>query len=444
MMAVGSFASWMLAQEARALLTRLARVKPFALYEPMLPAADILPAAHTAIETYLAKGRRELYDLIHGFLRWLQGPQGRRALPSEAQRRFAFLRLKFNIVLTQFDLFNDVLTQRSENETGVWLSGLDIASADALALPGDYYKTPPVICYLDRGVGAAIRRARTRMPGGGENPVAIIRVPRERMIGNGIASSLVHEVGHQAAELLDLVNSLRPVLAGLQRGGGEDRIIWRIWDRWISEIVADFWSVARVGVASTTGLMGVVSLPRAFVFRLNLDDPHPVPWLRVKLSCAMGNALYPHPQWERLATLWESFYPLEGLPAERRVLLTKLQASMPGFVALLVHHRPKTLQGRSLMEALDVLGRQPARLASLFRIWRSAPAAMYRAAPCLVFAVIGQARADGMISPEHESDLLAKLLTHWALRTTLDISAACATRQAQVRRPHVQLQAYVV
>jgi hypothetical protein len=61
-----------------------------------------------------------------------------------------------------------------------------------------------------------------------------------------------------------------------------------------------------------------------------------------------------------------------------------------------------------------------------------------------VFAVIGQARADGLISPEYESDLLAKLLTHWALRATLDISAACATRPTQARRSHVQLQAYVV
>src|SRR5262249_58546694 len=102
-----------------------------------------------------------------------------------------------NAVLSQLDLFNHVITQRSENETGVFLSGLDVVSADALALPG-YYEPPPVICYLDRDVGAAIRRARTRMPGGGENPVAIIRVPRERMIGSGIASSLIHEVGHQA------------------------------------------------------------------------------------------------------------------------------------------------------------------------------------------------------------------------------------------------------
>ena len=38
-----SFASEMLAQEARALITRLARVRPFALVEPMLMAALPLP-----------------------------------------------------------------------------------------------------------------------------------------------------------------------------------------------------------------------------------------------------------------------------------------------------------------------------------------------------------------------------------------------------------------
>jgi len=80
------------------------------------------------------------------------------------------------------------------------------------------------------------------------------------MVGSGIASSLVHEVGHQASVLLDLVNSLRPVLHGMQATPNPDRIAWQLWERWISEIVADFWSVAKVGVASTLGLMGVVSL----------------------------------------------------------------------------------------------------------------------------------------------------------------------------------------
>ena len=55
-----------------------------------------------------------------------------------------------------------------------------------------------------------------------------------------------------------------------------------------------------------------------------------------------------------------------------------------------------------------------------------APEQMYRAPPSLVFAVLGQARADGSMSPEDESDLLAKLLTFWAMRSTLDTSAYCA------------------
>ena len=49
--------------------------------------------------------------------------------------------------------------------------------------------------------------------------------------------------------------------------------------------------------------MSVVSLPRWFVFRPSGDDPHPTPWIRVQLSCAMGAALYPHAQWEALGRL---------------------------------------------------------------------------------------------------------------------------------------------
>lgn len=436
-MAISPYASWMLAQEARSLLTRLARVRPFALIEPMLPAAALLPDAQTAIERFLMLGRRSLRRMLMDFMRWLRGPAASRATAAEAQRRFTFMRMRFNATLTQFDLFNDVVTQRSEHENGVWLSGLDVVSADALALPGNFYEAPPVICYLDRGPGAAIRRARTRLPGGGDSPVAIIRVPRERMVGSGIASSLVHEVGHQGAALLDLVNSLRPLLQALQRGAGGQAQVWQLWERWISEIVADFWSLARVGVAATMGLIGVVSLPRAFVFRFATDDPHPVPWIRVKLSCAMGAAMYPHPQWARIARLWDEFYPSAGLEPDQLQLLAQLQASMPALVGLLVNHRPAALRGYSLVEVMQVRARQPVRLVRLFRAWNAAPAQMYQAAPSLVFAVIGQARADGALSPEDESTLLGRLLTHWALRSTLDNSAACGVSARRQRSPPI-------
>ena len=58
-MDTGSYAHWMLDQEARALLARLGRVKPFVLNEPMLLAASLLPSAQIAIERFLAKGRRD-------------------------------------------------------------------------------------------------------------------------------------------------------------------------------------------------------------------------------------------------------------------------------------------------------------------------------------------------------------------------------------------------
>ena len=425
-------ATWFMAQETRALLARLARVKPFVLHETMVPAAALLPASQIAIEHFLARGRRELRDRAQDFLHWLGTPQGQLAPPAEAQRRFTLLRLRFNDLLSQFDAFADVLTQRSEHETGVWLAGLDVAAADALAMP-DYYAAPPVICYLDRGHGAAIRRARTRLPGGGESPVAIIRVPRERMVGSGIASSLVHEVGHQGSALLDLVASIGPLLRDRQQHVGDPhKLAWRLWERWLSEILADFWAIAKVGITSTLGLMGIVSLPSAFVFRISLDDPHPIPWLRVKLSCAIGGALYPHPQWERLSKLWASFYPPIDLSRPKRDLLALMAETLPDFVALLIDHRPKSLRGRSLREALASDDRRPDHLAAAYGEWLLRPHAMRQASPTLVFAAMGQARAGGQITPELETKAIGNLLTDWAVRSTLDAAAHCVAHGAPI------------
>jgi len=338
------------------------------------------------------------------------------------------MRLRFNITLSQFDVFSEVITQRSEHETGLWLSGLDVAAAEALVLPGHYFEAPPVICHLHRGLGGAIRRARTRLPGGGQTPVAIVRIPRERMIGYGIASSLVHEVGHQGAALLGLVESLRAAVDQAGRSGpGDEREAWGLWGRWVSEVIADFWSVAKVGVASTLGLMGLISLPRAFVFRLDPYDPHPMPWIRVLLSCAIGDRLFPDPQWAEIASVWQRLYPARGLHPRLLHAMTLLHETLPEFVSLLAEHRPDSLRGRSLGQVLRAPGRAPPALIASYRRWSRAPDLMSTAAPTLVFAVLGQARASGLISPERESQLLADLIGQWALQSTLQTNASFAT-----------------
>lgn len=426
--------------EARALLGRLMRITPFVTRQVMVPAANVSPVASSAIEGYLVEGRRRLCADIESFLADLQ-PGGALSaqVPAQVQRRWTVLRLHFSAVVTQFDLFDDVLAQRGAADHGVWLAGLDVLASDALRLPG-HIQAPPVVCYLDRGVGAAIRRARTRLPGGGLNPVAIIRMPRERLVGMGIASSLVHEVGHQAAALLGLVEPLRAELqqramASSSSSDREDEDAesatdavnpWRLWARWISEIVADCWSVAQVGVASTLGLMGVVSLPRPFVFRMSGNDPHPFPWIRVMLSAAMGEALWPHPQWGALQRLWQQLYPAHELPAEQRLLLRRLQESIPHLVDHLLRHRPASLGGEPLMTVLDPESRHPDRLARLFvsRGHRTLTT-LQRLSPALAMATLGQARMDGRLSPDQDSRLTRHLLGHWALgRSLMAISPA--------------------
>jgi hypothetical protein len=426
-MARDATASWLLEQEARALLTRLDAVRPFVLQETTLPAAAVSPGGLAAIEEYLLAGRREVRGEVRRFLRWIGG-EGHQASPAQQQRRFTLMRLKFNIALAQFDMFSEVITQRSEHGTGLWLSGLDVAAAEALVVPGGYFEAPPIVCHLHRGLGGAIRRARTRLPGGGRNPASIVRIPRERMIGYGIGSSLVHEVGHQGAALLGLVESLRAAVeeAGAS-GPDEERQAWDLWGRWVSEVIADFWSVAKIGAASTLGLMGLVSLPRAFVFRLDPLDPHPVPWIRVLLSCAIGEALYPDPQWASIASVWEELYPTRGLHPRLLDVMTGLYQTLPAFVSLLVSHRPAALRGRALGRVLRSPDRAPPALIATFRRWSRAPDLMSAAAPTLAFAVFGQARASGLISPELESRLLEELIGEWALRSTLATNASFST-----------------
>jgi hypothetical protein len=53
----------------------------------------------------------------------------------------------------------------------------------------------------------------------------------------------------------------------------------------------------------------------------------------------------------------------------------------------------------------------------------------------VVFAVIGQARAQGELSPEAEGRVLAGMLRYWALRSTLDNAARCAMRVPKLGRP---------
>jgi hypothetical protein len=411
-----------LLRESAALRTRVDRLAPFSLTMNMAPAANVSIEALASIEAHMRTARKHLRASISNFQTWLKSPEGERSTAADCQRRFMLLKLIFNSVLSQFDIFADVLVQRSEAGTGVWIAGLDDLASDAMQVAGADISVPPVVCYLDRGHGAAIRRARARLPGGTSNPVAIIRVPRERMVGQGIGASLVHEVGHQMAASLDLINPLRLVLQEQQRNEPPTRkVAWICWERWISEIVADLWSVAKLGTTATFGLIGVVGLPKAFVFHIDLDDPHPFPWIRVMVSIAIGKALHPCPQWSRIAQMWEAMYPVERLPAESIALINLLRATLTDLARLLLSHQPIALGGRSLLQVLRADRRSSEHIDRVWRNVRDRRLQLYALPPTLSLAAIGQARSSGQISPNQESQLISRLLLEWAVRSSQNL-----------------------
>jgi len=408
----------LIAQEAQALLVRLGSLRPFVMTETMVLAAALPYEAHRAIERFLHAGRTTLREQVDAFLAWLDGP-GRQAPAWEQQRRFVAIRMRFNDVLSQLDLFAEVVTQRSEQGTGVWLSGLDGLARDAVQVPGSPVPPPPLVCYLARGPGAAIRRARTRMPGGRLSPVAIIRVPRERMVGHGVASSLVHEVGHQVAAQLDLVPSLQAEID--RRGARGERDAWAGWRSTVSECIADLWSVGKLGISSTLGLLAVVSLPRALTFRPPRGDPHPMPYVRVLLSAAVGRTLYPHPQWDALVAAWKACYPVGDMTPEIQEDIAGLERTAPAMAALMAGHRPPALGGRRIADVLPLASRTPESLVARFRTWGDDLGVLARQPPSLVFAVMGQARAAGLVDPRAESALLTDVLAAWAVRSSIDV-----------------------
>ena len=401
-----------LINEAQGLLTRLKQLQPFEMSMPMVMAAAVPYTAQKEIFGLMRAGKAHLTERILCFIRNVKTKN----IPVEkCQAAYAVLKLRFNSLLDQFDIFCDVVSQRGENETGVWVAGLDVLARDALIMTRYYIEAPPMICYLDRGHGAAIRRARTRLPGGDDNPVAVIKIPRERMVASGIGSSLVHEVGHQGSALLDLIASLKLVLDDLAVKEKLYSEAWTLLSRWISEILSDFWAVCFLGISASTGLISVVSLPRYFVFRAVDDDPHPFPWIRVKISIAFGKLLYPDDQWQRLERLWETFYPTTALAPATLQLLQQFEPVLPRFAQLMKTHRPPKLNGKQLHEIFPLHERQPQQLRAHYQQWKKDMNLLAKQRPSLVFAAVGQARADNVITPFTENRLLTKMLRHWAL-----------------------------
>jgi hypothetical protein len=328
-------------------------------------------------------------------------------------RRYLLLHQRFHALLTTVDIFADALTQRAEHGTGVLLRGLDALAQDGLRTFPQRYRLPPVVCYLDRGLGGAVRRAFTRLPGGECNAVALVRLPRERLCGNGFAS-LLHEVGHQGNALLGLPEAFQAVLTEAGRDGTLAPEVSAWWSSKISESLADLWACCKLGAAATLGLFAVLGRSPALTFHDEPRAPHPMPWIRARLSAAFGAEAMPHPIWRELDSMWCTLYPPSRAPVGARALLERIEPSLPTIARLVARTRFSVLNHRSLPAFLGAERVAPGTLLPLLSQSLAAIANQEPTTPCQALAVIALGRHRALITPRREEALLRSLLQRWA------------------------------
>jgi hypothetical protein len=222
--------------------------------------------------------------------------------------------------------------------------------------------TPPVLTYVDTGLGASILKAGLRVwDSGSLSPVAAVKITFHNLLR---PTALIHETGHQAAHVTGWNEELAEALERGLAGGARE--VGTVWGNWASEIAADTFAFAHTGYAAVTGLCDVLSGDEATVFQLRPGDPHPIAWIRVLLGTEMCTRFFGAGPWDDLASAWTRSYPLEN--ASRygtEDLLRRSIPLLPRVVELCLRAPMRAFGGKPLISLVDPGRVKPEALAQL-------------------------------------------------------------------------------
>jgi len=265
---------------------------------------------------------------------------------------------------TLVDFYGDAVNARTNPDIAALLRACDEMAVRSMAQVLDPLgKTiPPVLTYVDKGLGASILKAGLRLWDGGTlSAVAAVKITFHNLFR---PTALIHETGHQAAHITgwneELAEALERSLPGAPRDVAE------VWGSWASEIAADTFAFAHTGYAAVVSLCDVLSGDEATVFQLRPGDPHPIPYIRVLLGTEMCTRFFGAGPWDDLASAWTRSYPLENAAGHgTEALLRRSLPLLPRVVELCLRTPMRAFGGRPLISLLDPGRVKPEALAQL-------------------------------------------------------------------------------
>jgi hypothetical protein len=280
------------------------------------------------------------------------------------RRKVVRFRRQFLRTETALDFYGDAVNTRTNPRLAALLAGCDVLARRSLetVLPAMGKPVPPVLTYIDKGLGASILRSGLRLWDGYTlSAAAAIKITRHNLYR---PTSCLHEAGHQAAFLLDWNDELA---ATFRRDLADAPAVADTWSGWASEVAADTFAFAHVGYAAVAALHDVIAGEPTSVFALRPMDPHPIAYLRVLLGTQMCVRFYGAGPWDDLAGAWTRAHPIEEAPAELQELLRNSVARLPTIVDACLARPMRAFGGRPITALVDPSRVRPDALAGLER-----------------------------------------------------------------------------
>ncbi len=269
----------------------------------------------------------------------------------KVRRQILAVRREFVQVETLLDFFGDAINSRTGAEMAALLHACDILAEKSMRQLLDQFDqpTPPVLTYLDKGLGASILKAGLRLwDGRTVNPVSAIKIVRHNLLR---PTSLIHEAGHQVAHQLDWNNQLAVALnEGIK---ASSTTLAATWSEWASEIAADVFAFVHTGYASVAALHDVLAGEEELVFAIRPGDPHPMSYLRVLLGVELCRLAYGRGPWDELAESWTSTHRLASAESEAKELATESTRVLPIVAHICLTKPLASFGGRPVTKVID-------------------------------------------------------------------------------------------
>jgi hypothetical protein len=325
------------------------------------------PAAWASLERYLDVSLRARLEGVARSVA-LEAAQLRDALAEArtvgdlvaVRRRTMMVRQRYLRAETVIEFYGDAVNTRTNPRLAGLLRGLDVLAGDSMdiVLRPLGIETPPVLTYLDKGLGASILRAGVRLwDAASPSPTAAIKLTRHNLFR---PTSLIHETGHQVSHLTNWNSELADALAGVMRPVSS--FAASAWRSWASEVAADVYAFVLLGYAPTPALANVVDGPTPVVFRIREGDPHPFGWIRVMFNIELCRSWFGAGPWDELAQAWVRRHPLDNAPRESVALVRASALRLRELADVCTRAPMRAFRGQPLSALADPMRVRPAEL----------------------------------------------------------------------------------